>query len=266
MGPLSAADELLQAGAVVEVTIANPAAGGGTPVTLRAMIDTGASISTVVISVAERAGLQQTGSTQLSGVGGIQTSAIYAASLAIPQFGVVIPAVEVASIPNPLPDVEMLIGRDVLRNVRSITDGPVAFCIDDVMRRRRPAEYPPGLRAPCQQKRNPRCRSSWAAWPRRASLRPASSPSRRSDMEHGGCPSGHPGTPGSPGAKKPDEKIRTMSIAVVSINLEGVKEVRDQVERILYVDRSRDELGIRTMDGDRVFVRLSDVVALLGRQ
>lgn len=124
-GPLSAADELLQTGAVVEVTITNPAGGsGGTPVTLRAMIDTGASISTIVTSIADRAGLQQTGSTQLSGVGGVQTSAIYAASLAIPQFGVVIPAVEVASIPNPLPDVEMLLGRDVLRNMALNYHGP----------------------------------------------------------------------------------------------------------------------------------------------
>lgn len=85
-------------------------------------------------------------------------------------------------------------------------------------------------------------------------------------MEHGGCPSGHPGTPGPPGVKEADEKIRTMSVAVISINLEGEKEIRDQVDRILYLDRSRDELGIRTMDGDRVFVRLSDVVAILARE
>lgn len=115
MGPATAADQLTEQGAVVELTIKNPAGGSGAPVTLKAMIDTGASISTVVDSVAQRAGLQQTGSTQLSGVGGVQTSPIYAASLVIPQFNVEVPAVEVASIPNPLPDVEMLIGRDILR-------------------------------------------------------------------------------------------------------------------------------------------------------
>lgn len=113
------ADLLQETGAIVDVTIVKPAAGGGgTPVTIKAMIDTGASISTLQEAVAQRAGLQQTGQTQLSGVGGVQTSAIYAASLAIPEFGVTVPAVEVATINNPFPGVEMLIGRDVLRQLR----------------------------------------------------------------------------------------------------------------------------------------------------
>jgi hypothetical protein len=113
--PGNAVDQLLETGAVVQVTITKPAAGGaGTPVTVNAMIDTGASISTLQESVAQRAGLQQTGTTQLSGVGGVQMSAIYAASLAIPEFGVTVDAIEVASIQNPLPGVEMLIGRDML--------------------------------------------------------------------------------------------------------------------------------------------------------
>lgn len=117
-GPANAVDQLLQQGAIVQVTLTKPAAGGaGTPVTLNAMIDTGASISTVQDSVAQRAGLQQTGSTQLSGVGGVQMSPIYAASLAIPEFGVTVDAIEVASVQNPFPGVEMLLGRDLLRNL-----------------------------------------------------------------------------------------------------------------------------------------------------
>lgn len=117
-GPSNAVDQLLQQGAIVQVTLTKPAAGGaGTPVTLNAMIDTGASISTLQDSVAQRAGLQQTGSTQLSGVGGVQMSPIYAASLAIPEFGVTVDAIEVASVQNPFPGVEMLLGRDLLRNL-----------------------------------------------------------------------------------------------------------------------------------------------------
>jgi predicted aspartyl protease len=117
-GPANAVDQLMADGAIVQVTLTKPAAGGaGTPVTLNAMIDTGASISTVQDSVAQRAGLQQTGSTQLSGVGGVQTSPIYAASLAIPEFGVTVDAIEVASVQNPFPGVEMLLGRDLLRNL-----------------------------------------------------------------------------------------------------------------------------------------------------
>lgn len=116
--PQNAADQLAMEGAIVDVTINKPSAGGsGTPVTLKAMIDTGASISTIQDSVAQRAGLQQTGSTQLSGVGGVQTSPIYAASLAIPKFNVTVPAIEVASITNPFPGVEMLIGRDILSSL-----------------------------------------------------------------------------------------------------------------------------------------------------
>lgn len=117
-GPANAVDQLLQDGAIVQVTLTKPAAGGaGTPVTLNAMIDTGASISTLQDSVAQRAGLQQTGSTQLSGVGGVQMSPIYAASLAIPEFGVTVDAIEVASVQNPFPGVEMLLGRDLLRTL-----------------------------------------------------------------------------------------------------------------------------------------------------
>lgn len=117
-GPANAVDQLMQDGAIVQVTVTKPAAGGaGTPVTMNAMIDTGASITTLQDSVAQRAGLQQTGSTQLSGVGGVQISPIYAASLAIPEFGVTVDAIEVASVQNPFPGVEMLLGRDLLRNL-----------------------------------------------------------------------------------------------------------------------------------------------------
>lgn len=112
------ADQLSENGAVVQVTLTKPAAGGGgTPVTLNAMIDTGASISTVQDAVAQRAGLPQTGQTQLSGVGGVQMSPIYAASIAIPQFGVTVDAIEIASVQQPFPGVDMLIGRDILRNL-----------------------------------------------------------------------------------------------------------------------------------------------------
>lgn len=117
----SPVQQLAQNGAILKVQIANPS--GGTPVDLMAMIDTGASITTMIDSVAQRAGLQQTGQTQLGGVGGVQMSAIYAAAVSMPDYGVNLSPVQVATIPGGLPGVDMLIGRDILMGMTMTYEG-----------------------------------------------------------------------------------------------------------------------------------------------
>jgi len=113
---------LAQNGAILTVQISSPS--GGAPVTIQAMIDTGASISTINAQVAQNAGLQQTGSTQLGGVGGVQDSAIYAAAITMSDYGVTVNPVQVASVPGQLPaPADMLIGRDILENLVLNWDG-----------------------------------------------------------------------------------------------------------------------------------------------
>lgn len=99
---------------------AAPAAGGASPSpspgsqTLMALIDSGASISCINQSDAQSMGLQQISETQLGGVGGSEVSPIYAAAITLPQFGVTVDPVQIAGVANPLPNVDMLIGRDIL--------------------------------------------------------------------------------------------------------------------------------------------------------
>ncbi len=114
--------QLAQNGMIINVQISNPS--GGEPVQVRAMIDTGASITTLNASVAQRAGLQQTGETQLGGVGGMQNSPIYAAKVALSDYGVSLDAVQVATIPDGQLPTDMLIGRDVLQSLTVTYDGP----------------------------------------------------------------------------------------------------------------------------------------------
>lgn len=123
MGPAPTAQgQLAQDGAIITVQIGSP--NGGSPITIKAMIDTGASISTINSQVAQNAGLQQTGETQLGGVGGVQDSAIYAAAVTLPDYNVTVNPVQVASVAGQLPaQADMLIGRDVLENLVMTYDG-----------------------------------------------------------------------------------------------------------------------------------------------
>lgn len=118
----TAQGQLAQNGAILQVQIGSP--NGGTPITIQAMIDTGASISTINSTVAQNAGLQQTGETQLGGVGGVQDSAIYAAAVTLPDYNITVNPVQVASVPGQLPaPADMLIGRDILENLVMTYDG-----------------------------------------------------------------------------------------------------------------------------------------------
>lgn len=116
-------NNLLQNGATLQVQVSVPAAyqqaGGAAPApqTLTAMIDSGASISCITIQAAQQLGLQQVSSTQLGGVGGSSEAPIYAAALNLVQFGVNVDPVQIAGVSNPLPNVDMLIGRDILQTL-----------------------------------------------------------------------------------------------------------------------------------------------------
>lgn len=131
---LNLAQLLRRHGALVNVEIAVPAsrraaeeaegAVGGTSHTVKGMIDTGASISTVSDEVAAAAGLQMTGSVQLGGVGGTSSRPIYAASFNLPEYGVFFDAIEIAGVTLPVPDFQVLIGRDVLQRLRLDYLGP----------------------------------------------------------------------------------------------------------------------------------------------
>lgn len=103
-------------GAILQVEVTPPGGGGGGQ-TYSAMIDTGASITCINMSLAQTLGLQQVSSTLLGGVGGSSEAPIYAAALKVPQFGVTVDPVQIAGVNNPLPGVDMLIGRDILRQL-----------------------------------------------------------------------------------------------------------------------------------------------------
>lgn len=126
------ADALKTNGAIVNVILSTPKsysaqaqnqgqAAGGSPQTVKGMIDTGASISTVSPQVASAAGLVQTGTVPLSGVGGGGEDPVYAASLTLPDFNVTVDPIEIGGVGLPMPGVDMLIGRDILRQNLQLT-------------------------------------------------------------------------------------------------------------------------------------------------
>lgn len=110
------------------------------PQTVMGLIDTGASISTVTEEVAAALGLSPTGTIQLGGVGGSSQRPIYAASFGLPEYGVVIDPIEIASVPIPFADFQVLIGRDVLLALHFLYQGPLGQF--DVSQKGAPAEGP----------------------------------------------------------------------------------------------------------------------------
>jgi hypothetical protein len=128
------AELLRRQGAIVDVqiSIASTAAqaagqqGQALPQaqTVKGLIDTGASISTVSDDVAASAGLAQVGSVEVGGVGGSGMKPIYAARLSLPQYGVALDPIEMAGVTIPFADVKVLIGRDVLKRLSLDYVGP----------------------------------------------------------------------------------------------------------------------------------------------
>lgn len=72
----------------------------------------------------------------------------------------------------------------------------------------------------------------------------------------GPCPSGPPGDPGVQGIPAVFER----DVDITSVTADG----RSEVAGILYLDRSRGEIGIRMATG-RVFIPLDQVLSLLRR-
>lgn len=131
---MDVAEQLRRDGAIVTVVIAAPGShqqaaqsqgrSAGTPQTVKGMVDTGASISTVSDQVAAGAGLIQTGSVPLGGVGGTSERPIYAASFTLPEWGVTVDPIEVAGVTIPMPGIDILVGRDILRALHLDYTGP----------------------------------------------------------------------------------------------------------------------------------------------
>lgn len=125
---------LRQNGAIVNITIGVPSSyakqlqDSGQPVppvqTIKAMIDSGASISTVSDAVASAAGLQQISSVPIGGVGGVSTRPIYSASFGVPDYKVQIDPIEIAGVSLPVGGFDALLGRDVLRSLEFDYTGP----------------------------------------------------------------------------------------------------------------------------------------------
>lgn len=123
------AEKLRHDGALLQVQISMPgslqAAGGkGSPQVVKGMVDTGASISTVSEQVAASAGLQQVGSVPLGGVGGSSERPILAAAIGLPEYGVSVDPIEIASVNVPFGQFDMLIGRDILKALHLDYRGP----------------------------------------------------------------------------------------------------------------------------------------------
>lgn len=128
-GQTDPATNLLVNGAIVQMEVVNPGGSGGQ--TYSAMVDTGASITCINIGLARQIGLQQVSSTLLGGVGGQMESPIYAAAIRIPQFEVVLDPVQIAGVQNPLPGVDILIGRDILRYLHMDYSGSGTFKLEN---------------------------------------------------------------------------------------------------------------------------------------
>lgn len=132
--PTELVERLRQDGALVNVQISVPAAYAKQltdsgkavppPQVVKAMIDTGASISTVSDTVAAAAGLQQVGSVPIGGVGGMSTRPIYSASFGLPDYSISVDPIEIAGVSLPVGGFEVLVGRDVLRALEFDYTGP----------------------------------------------------------------------------------------------------------------------------------------------
>lgn len=144
------AETLRRQGAIVDVEVSTPgsAAGGATPPPQRvkALIDTGASISTVAEEIAASAGLVPTGSVQLGGVGGSGQRTVYAAAVGLPQYGAKFDPIELAGVSVPFAGVQMLLGRDMLKRLRLDYQGPQgAFFLEQKNGAPVEAERAPGV-------------------------------------------------------------------------------------------------------------------------
>jgi hypothetical protein len=132
--PADLVEMLRREGPIVDVQISLPRALAarsqqqgqppGAGQTVRGLVDTGASISTVSDQVAAAVGLQAIASVPLGGVGGTSERPIFAAAVALPRYGISVDPIEIAGVTIPMPGIDVLIGRDVLRALYLEYKGP----------------------------------------------------------------------------------------------------------------------------------------------
>jgi hypothetical protein len=91
---------------------------------VKGIVDTGASISTVSEAVAQAAGLTQVGSVPLYGVGGGGEKPVFAASFGLPDYGATVDPIEVGGVTIGMPGIDILIGRDILKELHLEYVGP----------------------------------------------------------------------------------------------------------------------------------------------
>jgi len=129
------AELLRQKGAIVQVELTVPKEYAQalkaqnqeppTPQIIPAMVDTGASITTISTSLGAATGLVSTGPIQIGTAGGTVQGSVYAASLTLPEYGINFDPIEIGGTPTGLPpEFQMLIGRDVLRHLILDYHGP----------------------------------------------------------------------------------------------------------------------------------------------
>jgi len=100
------------------------------PVAVRAVIDSGTDITCIASRVAQQLGLVVIGQVKTQIVRGSVTANLYEVSLSIPRAGnltrplLVLEQLHVMELVQQLPDIEMLIGKDVLLQCLLIIDGP----------------------------------------------------------------------------------------------------------------------------------------------
>lgn len=128
------AERLRRDGAVVTVQVQVPSALAAQlqaqgqaippPQVVKGIVDTGASISTVSEAVAQAAGLTQVGSVPLYGVGGGGEKPVFAASFGLPDYGATVDPIEVGGVTIGMPGIDILIGRDILKELHLEYVGP----------------------------------------------------------------------------------------------------------------------------------------------
>ena len=101
------------------------------PARCRAQIDTGTDVTCVAPAILRGLGLTiPTLRTKTQTVGGQVSVNLFSVSLSIRDFGnpaspmLVFPTLDVMEFPVALPNVDVLIGLDVLRTIRLVVDGP----------------------------------------------------------------------------------------------------------------------------------------------
>lgn len=128
-GPSSLTKSLRARGPILPVQIGLPqaakeAGAEGTMEEIQALVDTGASITAVNMSVAARLGLIATGSVQIGGVTGSSQRPVYGARIVMPEPGFTFDPVQIVGADLNAPDFELLIGRNLLCSMMMTYDGP----------------------------------------------------------------------------------------------------------------------------------------------